>query len=620
LIFAIIFSLPLFLQHIFHLIPGIDVHFLDSPWLQFTFCTPVFLIGVFRFGKSALNALKLGVFHMDLLIITGSTSAFVYSVIGLIMHDHSMLFFETAAMIITLVLLGNYIEEKTVKQTSSAIEGLKNLQQHTALRLNPKTGQVNKINIEDLKTYDLVMVNQGDSVPSDGIILSGEAYLDESMISGESEAKLKTKGEEVIGATIVISGSLKVQVTRTGTATVLNNMIELVKKAQREKPSIQKLADRISQIFVPAVFSISIITFIISFLFAGIGLTQSILNSIAVLVVSCPCAMGLATPTAIAAGVGRLSKEGIMVKSGQILQNLASVKKILFDKTGTLTEGKVNIVDFQTIDLEINMAKSIFYEMETHSSHPIATAVLKAFHSEKNEFVSIQLKNILEHRSEGISAKDESGNLWQIAGIKSEFSDTKKKIGLYRNGQLTAWAEISDNLRSNAQHALNQLKLQGYEFIIVSGDTTKEVARVAELLNIKTFHGEMKPEQKYKLIESENVEGHVAMIGDGINDAAALNKATVGISFSEASRIAVNSADMVLMRSDLNLLPKAFRISKVTLKTIKQNLFWAFSYNIIAIPLAATGFLSPMVAALLMSFSDLIVVGNSIRLVFRKFN
>ncbi len=557
---------------------------------------------------------------MDLLIITGSTAAFVYSIIGMIMKDHSMLFFETAAMIITLVLLGNYIEEKTVKQTSSAIESLKNLQQHTALRLNPSTNQVNRINIEDLKTYDLVLVNQGDSVPSDGIILSGEAYLDESMISGESEAKLKTKGDEVIGATIVISGALKVQVTRTGTATVLNNMIELVKRAQREKPSIQKLADRISQIFVPLVFSISILTFIISFMFAGIGLTQSIIHSIAVLVVSCPCAMGLATPTAIAAGVGRLSKEGIMVKSGQVLQNLASVKKILFDKTGTLTEGKVSIVDIQTIDLDINMAKSIFYEMECHSSHPIATAVLKAFHSEMNGISSIKMKNIKEHPSEGLTAQDEDGNIWKINGIEPEFTETNKKIGLYRNGQLTAWAEISDNLRSNAQHALNQLKLHDYELIIVSGDTNNEVAKVAELLNISKYYGGMKPEQKYKLIESENEAGHIAMIGDGINDAAALNKATVGISFSEASRIAVNSADLVLMRSDLNLLPKAFRISKITLKTIKQNLFWAFSYNIIAIPLAATGFLNPMLAALMMSFSDLIVVGNSIRLVFRKFN
>jgi len=556
---------------------------------------------------------------MDLLIFTGSTSAYIYSVIGLLMKDPSMLFFETSAMIISLVLLGNYIEERTVRRTGTAIEGLKKLQQNHAMRLDPQSGQVHKIKIQELKSYDLVMVNTGDSIPSDGIVISGEAYLDESMLTGESEARQRVKGDEVIGATIVVSGSLKVQITRTGTATVLSNMIELVKKAQREKPSIQKLADRISHIFVPSVLIISLITFLVGYIFTDIGLTQSILNSIAVMVVSCPCAMGLATPTAVAAGVGQLSKAGILVKSGQVLQNLGSVRKILFDKTGTLTEGKAAIVDFQVFGIVPEVAKYVFYEMEKHSSHPIATAVVKAFGRSIFPQSVPGLKDVKEISSEGLIAADDTGNTWAIKGVTINGKENKKTVGLFRNDELVSFIEVMDNLRSNAAKTISLLKQNGLELVIISGDKISEVANVANLLGIETYHGQMKPEQKYELIEKENRSGHVAMVGDGINDAAALNKATVGISFSEASRIAVNSADMVLMNAELALIPKAVNISKATMSTIRQNLFWAFSYNIIAIPMAATGFLNPMVAALLMSFSDLMVVGNSIRLVFRRF-
>lgn len=592
---------------------------MESAWLQFILCTPVFLIGLQRFGKSAFASLKLGVYHMDLLILIGSTSAFIYSTLGMIWEDQSMIFFETAAMIITLVLIGNFIEERTVKQTSNAIEGLKKLQQNYAMRLDPQTGQVTKVQIQDLRNYDQVMVNEGDAVPSDGIILSGEALIDESMLTGESAPKSRVKGDEVIGATIVVSGSLRLQITRTGTATVLSNMIELVKKAQREKPGIQRLADRISHIFVPTVITISVITFLISYFLAGVELTPSILNSIAVLVVSCPCAMGLATPTAIAAGVGQLSRNGMMVKSGQVLQNMSSVRKLLFDKTGTLTEGKIVINDFRTFGIEPALAKSVFYELEKHSSHPIATAIVKTFRASDSEAIKHPLKQVKELRSEGIVAEDEAGDHWKISSVRIDEPADQNTIGLFRNNELVAIVHIGDTLRSNARQVIGQLQDQGYGISIISGDKTSTVAKVAAQLGIESHHSEMKPEQKYDLIEQENLKGHIAMIGDGINDAAALHKAAVGISFSEASRIAINSADIVLMRPDLSLLPKAFRISKATMTTIRQNLFWAFSYNIVAIPMAAAGMLNPMLAALLMSFSDLIVVGNSIRLVFRKF-
>lgn len=464
------------------------------------------------------------------------------------------------------------------------------------------------------------MVNEGDALPSDGIVQEGEAFLDESMLTGESEPRFRAKGEEVIGSTIVISGSLKVQITRIGTETVLSNMIELVKKAQREKPSIQKLADRISHVFVPSVLAIALITFLVSFIFTDLGLTRSLINSIAVLVVSCPCAMGLATPTAVAAGVGQLSRSGILVKSGQVLQNLASVRKVLFDKTGTLTEGKVGIVDFRVNGIDMDEAKYVFYEMEKHSSHPIAKAVVKAFG--KTDFAADKtlITDVKELKSTGLLASDATGNTWKIKGVNPKPGEESNIIGLYKNEELVAWMEILDNIRTDAVKSIEQLKNHGLDIEILSGDSEKTVEKVAKTLGINAYHGQMKPEQKYKRIENENETGHVAMVGDGINDAAALNKATVGISFSDASRIAINSADMVLMNADLGLLPKAFKISKATMATIRQNLFWAFSYNIIAIPLAATGLLNPMVAALMMSFSDLMVVGNSIRLVFRRFS
>jgi Cu+-exporting ATPase len=588
---------------------------LDLPWVQFSISLPVFLIGFFYFGKSSLSALQQKVFHMDLLILIGSTSAFVYSLIGAISQNPDMLFFETSAMIITLVLLGNYIEQRTVKRTQSAIEALKNLQVDVATRIK-EGGGTEIIPVSELKTDDRVMVNEGDTFPADGIVIEGECYVDESMISGESEPIYKRKNDEVIGATISSSGSVKVQIMRTGSDTILQRMIELVKRAQREKPPVQRLADKISGIFVPTVIGISLLTFLISYFLTDIGLTKAVLNSIAVLVISCPCAMGLATPTAIAAGVGRMSRLGILIKSGRILELFAKTKTFIFDKTGTLTTGEFTVKQITCDPAEEDLLKSIIFTLEQHSSHPIARALIETLQPEvKGKY---PLQNIREIKGQGMEGADQNGALYFLGSADMEENSPFKLLGLFKNKELVASISLEDELRQNTREAIGELKDKKMEISILSGDASTRVENIAKELHIDHYYSRQSPEQKYAILENSRKTGTVTMVGDGINDAAALNKADVGISLTKASNIAINAADIVLMKSDLNLIPEALKVSKATLQTIKQNLFWAFSYNLIAIPMAAMGFLNPMWGALFMTFSDVIVVGNSIRLLYRK--
>jgi len=554
---------------------------------------------------------------MDLLIFIGSTSAFIYSLYGAITSNPELLFFETSAMIITLVLLGNYIEHKTVRKTQSAIDSLKALQVNEAVRINKQTGETEIIPLQDLKVDDMVLVNEGDPIPSDGIIMDGQCQVDESLISGESEWIIKNKGDEVIGSTIAASGNIRIQITRIGSDTVLSNIINLVKRAQREKPDIQQLADKISGIFVPLVIGISLITFIISHFIVDIGLTQSILNSIAVLVISCPCAMGLATPTAIAAGVGKLSRSGILIKSGKIMENFARIGHIVFDKTGTLTTGEFEMVEFDSMSMDERKAKSLVYALEKHSSHPIAKSIKNAFKDEQQAEFIPTFTNIVEVKGKGIHATDKDGNQYFIGKLLEQNTQIKQ-IGLFVNDILSTRIGITDKLRQNAAGAMEEIKRERINVSILSGDTSIQVEAIAKTLNITSVYSEKSPEEKFQIIEEFNKTHKIAMVGDGINDAAALSRSEIGISMSDASKIAINAADIVLMHEDLMLIPKAVKISKATLKTIKQNLFWAFSYNIIAIPLAAFGFLNPMWGALFMTFSDIMVVGNSIRLIYKK--
>ncbi|HHJ50561.1 MAG TPA: cation-translocating P-type ATPase [Phaeodactylibacter sp.] len=629
LLVSAIFTLPLLLEH-FSMMFGLEfLPFLHNPWWQLAFCLPVFVLGFIHFGSSALGSLRAGLPNMDVLIFTGSTAAFVYSLIGTLNHNPDYIFYETAATIITLVFIGNLLEKRSVQQTTSAIEELSKLQVQKAKKIMP-SGAVVLTDYDELKPGDLLQVNEGDSIPTDGRILEGEVEVDESMLTGESEPIRKKAGDELIGASVVLRGHVKMEVTATGKDTVLQRMIRLVKEAQREKPDIQRLADKISAIFVPAVIGIALLTLLLGHFAFGLSFTQALMNAIAVLVISCPCAMGLATPTAVTVGVGRMARNGILVKGGQTVETFSHIQQFAFDKTGTLTTGKFAVHRFKNFSqLSDEELKGLIARMEQKSSHPLAAALSDLFSAFAKW--SPPLREVRELRGAGLEATDESGARYLLGSPKLAESESGKPLNeliegeaagfnifLLRNGQILAALELTDELRPHAREVIQFLKSRHKKTVIISGDRREKTRQIAEQVGIDTYYAEQLPEQKLRLIEQLSKETPTAMVGDGINDAPALARATIGVSLSNASGVAIQSAQIILLKGRLKRLADAVRISDATLQTIKQNLFWAFAYNIVAIPIAAMGYLNPMWGALFMAFSDVVVIGNSIRLKFRR--
>ncbi len=619
--FSLIFTVPLF-SHMF-----LPFHFLHQPLVQLGLCIPVFAAGMYHFGKSAWGSLKSGVPNMDVLITIGAGSAFVYSLAGTMMYYGSpevsnFLFYETAATIITLVLLGNVLEQRSVKQTTTAIKELSALQEGKAKLVTVKNGkeEIEETNIENIIKFDVVAVNTGDRIPVDGEIINGNASIDESMLTGESIPSEKNIGDAVTGGTILVSGNIRVRAKKVGKETVLAHIIELVKNAQNTKPSIQKLGDRVSAIFVPAVIGIAVLTFVISYFVAGLSVQSSLMHSIAVLVISCPCAMGLATPTAVMVGLGRAAKKGILIKGGQTLEEFVKVEKVVFDKTGTLTTGKFTIKKITSFN---GMAEQkiidLLYSVEKNSSHPIAKSLVENL---KSKAVNMDLNSVKEEKGLGISANDKEGNEIKVGSFRiaeGQAGDDGHNIYLLINGKLAGAVDLEDEIQPYAKEAIALLNASGRETIMLSGDIKERCEELAAKLGIKKVYSEQSPAQKLDIIEQLSKISKVAMVGDGINDAPALAKAHVGISLSNATQVAVQSADVILLGNEgMKQLYESLLISKHTLKTIKQNLFWAFFYNVVAIPIAAVGLLSPMVAALSMAFSDVVVIGNSIRLKTKK--
>ncbi|MEO6902888.1 MAG: cation-translocating P-type ATPase [Bacteroidia bacterium] len=623
------FTLPFTIILFFgHMLLSADF-ILNQPYMQLVLCLPVFIVGVIHFGKSAWGSLKARFPNMDVLIFIGSTAAFIYSIIGIFLFNdshlvHHYLFFETTATIITLVLLGNVFEHRSVKKTTDAIQDLTNLQVNKAKIISLQFGKevITEVEIKDITIGSLLQVNTGDKVPVDGEIISGEALIDESMITGESIPVEKFNTHKVIGGTILVNGNIRIRTEAIGKDTVLSKIIELVKKAQQNKPEIQKLGDRISAIFVPVVLSISIITFLISFFILDITATEAMLRSIAVLVVSCPCAMGLATPTAVMVGIGRAAKRGILIKGGNTLELFAKIKNIVFDKTGTLTTGNFKIKNINYVGgISENEVKELLFRLEQHSSHPIAKSIVSEL---KNSCYTKTFNTINEEKGLGISAVDNENNTYKLGSYKiaeSISKDNTHNIYLLKNEKLIATLDIEDDIKTNAAETVELLKSQGIKSILLSGDTKQKCEEFAKKVNIDTVYSNQSPSEKLQIIDRLTKDNDSAMVGDGINDAPALAKATVGISLSNATEVAIQSAQIVLLKhNDLSVLTETFLISKHTLITIKQNLFWAFFYNVVAIPAAAIGLLNPMMGALIMAFSDVIVIGNSIRLRTKKLN
>ncbi|MDQ3190237.1 MAG: cadmium-translocating P-type ATPase [Bacteroidota bacterium] len=621
--FSLIFTIPLFFSHMILS----HEHFLNNPIVQLIICIPVFILGLLHFGKSAWGSLKAGIPNMDVLIVIGTSAAFIYSLAGTIMYFdthlvHDFIFYETTGMIISLVLLGSVMEHKSVKQTTTAINELTKIQVSTAKKVTQENEHehIVEVTYNEIQKSDILIVNTGDKIPVDGEVISGTAAVDESMITGESFAVDKNIGSSVIGGTILVDGNIRMKALKVGSETMLSQIIELVKNAQLKRPAIQKLGDKISAIFVPVVVLISLLTFIIWFFIVGASLSSALMTSIAVLVISCPCAMGLATPTAVMVGIGRAAKNGILIKGGSTLEEISKIKTVVFDKTGTLTTGEFVIKEIIPIEgaLETDI-KNLLYSLEIHSSHPIARSIVNTL---KNEASIIAFKEVSEIKGLGVKAQDHSGNTYFLGGalgIKHLGEDGKYNLYLTKNDKLIAAVDIEDQIKENAALLMQTLKAKNIKTVLLSGDKKEKCEELARVLGIETVHSEQLPQQKLEIIDELMKSGNVAMVGDGINDAPALARATVGISLGNATQVAIQSAQVILLKgNDLMSVDNALKVGKHSVITIKQNLFWAFFYNILAIPIAAMGFLSPVVAALAMAFSDVIVVGNSIRLKTKK--
>lgn len=617
LFFCAALTLPLLLAHPLMAL-GVDWHWLHNPWWQLALALPVYVIGAWHFGRSALGGLRAGFLNMDVLIWLGATAAMVYSLVGLVWQDPNFYFFETSAGIITLVLVGNWLESRAVARTTNAIGSMLQLQAETALRLTA-TGTVEEVSIKDLIPGDVVQVNSGDRVPVDGIVEQGHAAVDESLLTGESLPVDREPGAELIGGSLLLNGAIELRVSRSAKDGTLAKMVELVKTAQQDKPASQRLADRVSAIFVPVVILISILTFLLGW---GTGYTtaaQAVLNAIAVLLISCPCAMGLATPTAVMVGVGRMARQGILVKGGQSVETLARVQRMVFDKTGTLTQGNIEIDHIEYLTTEKDRINSLLYAMERHSSHPIAKAVVRKL-APVLDLHAVPELEIMENPGQGLVAIGKEGRyvLGSARVLQEEHQATEASVYLLSDQELLARLYLSDPPKPESADLIRDLEERAVITSLLSGDSQERTKRLATSIGMTRYLGGQMPGEKLAYLQQETEKGITAMVGDGINDAAALSRADVGISMGDSSAVAIDAAKVVILGDQMSAITKAIDLSRLTLRTIKESLFWAFSYNVVAIPLAALGYLSPLWAAAFMAFSDLVVIGNAIRLRYRK--
>ncbi len=617
----LIFCLPFTLVLMLHMLESvIHIHWLMNPWIQLTLCMPVFLIGMRFFGRSAIISIRNKMPNMNVLVALGALAAFSYSLIGtLIGQGEQYLFYETAATIITLVFFGNYLEDASMQSTQRALKSLMKSQKVMANMIAFDENHqevIFPIENTQLKVGDLILIRSGEQVPIDAKILWGDAHVNESLLTGESIPVHKKAKDNIIGGSILESGSVKAQVTATGDDTILSGILQLVKEAQGEKPPIQHLADKISSIFVPIVVGIAVVTFIGNYIYLQ-SFTDALLRSIAVLVIACPCAMGLATPAAIAVGLGRAARNGILFRNATSLENFRNIRQVVFDKTGTLTTGSFKLSNFKQIDIDEQAFKTIVFSLEKYSTHPIAVSIAAAF-KEKQE---IKWKSIEEVKGIGMKGIDKDGNEYWAGSYKIASSFTNESnhnVYILKNNQLIGWLDMEDEIRPESKEIIAHLKRLGLKTILLSGDRKEKCKMMQEKLGLDEFIAEQSPEEKLIKIAALSKESPTAMVGDGINDAPALAKATIGISLSEASQLAIQSAQVVLMNSGLKKLPTALGLGKHTYITIKQNLFWAFFYNIIALPVAAFGLLTPTLGALVMGLSDVVLAINSVRLFVKK--
>jgi Cu+-exporting ATPase len=623
-IISAILSIPLFSAMFFHMAGNMNI--LTNGYFQLLLATPVqFIIG-YRFYKGAYHSLRGGGANMDVLVSMGTSAAYFYSLYNLIRGVHEY-YFEASAVVITLVLLGKTFEAIAKGKTSEAIKKLMGLQPKTARVI--KDGIEVDTPIEKLEIGDIILVRPGEKVPVDGIIVEGNSSLDESMITGESIPVDKSVDDTVIGATINKFGSFKFKATKIGKDTVLSQIIKLVEDAQGSKAPVQRLADKISGIFVPIVVGVAVLTFLGHY-FVGGSFNSGLINAVAVLVIACPCALGLATPTAIMVGTGKGAENGILIKSGEHLERAHKMDTIIFDKTGTITKGEPEVTDIISFngyeDAEIlRLAASV----EKASEHPLGESIVKKSEEESIELITINsfeaipgmgLKASIEGKEVLIGNRKLMVKNDIIIGDKendlSRLEEEGKTAMLISiDGNISGIIAVADKIKETSLEAINKLQDMGLDVYMITGDNERTAKAIAKQIGITHVLADVLPENKASKVDELKAQGkHVGMVGDGINDAPALASADVGFAIGTGTDVAMEAADITLMRGDLNGVVTAIRLSHRTMRTIKQNLFWAFFYNSIGIPFAALGFLNPMVAGAAMAFSSVSVVSNSLRL------
>ncbi|WP_306810935.1 heavy metal translocating P-type ATPase [Aliarcobacter butzleri] len=654
LIISFIFAIPLFYISMAHMLNWYLPHLFHGysnaitfAFTQFLLALPIVFINI-KYYKVGFKTLYKGSPNMDSLIAIGTSAAMIYGVFSIykigyglgnndidmvIQYSHD-LYFESAAIVLTLITLGKFLEARAKENTSEAINKLINLTPKTALVL--RNNQEIEIPIDELVLKDIVIVKPGNIVPTDGIIIFGNSSIDESMLTGESLPVSKKVGDKVIGASINKSGSFKFEVTKLGEDTVLSQIIKLIEEASSSKAPISKLADRISAIFVPTVIVISILV-TVTWLFLGYSFEFALSIGIAILVISCPCALGLATPTAIMVGTGKGAQNGILIKSAESLEIAHTINTVVIDKTGTITEGKTQVADiFTSKKITQDKLLQLCATIEKNSEHPLADAILKKAQEKEIELLNatdfealngLGIKAKVEDRLFYIGNKkllDSKNISLDLFYEKSEklANEGKTPIFIADENEVLGLIAISDVVKPTSKDAILEFEKMGLEVIMLTGDNYKTANAIAKQININNVIAEVLPQDKEKEIQKlQSLGKKVAMIGDGINDAPALVRADVGIAIGAGTDIAIESANIVLVKSDLLDAVKAIQLSNAVIKNIKQNLFWAFFYNIIGIPLAAGVFytllgwkLSPMFAGAAMSLSSVTVVLNALRL------